>query len=197
MKFFNVSILGTTPLMHHKFSEEEMVKLMKNTKAKKDNVKPIDNEPRETALSHCYYDDKGCYCPSSFIRGAFRHVSADYKQTKGKRTYKAIAGGIFTVVEPKIYILNPKTDEIINPDKFEVDIQIAVNHKAGAVVVCRPRFDSWKLNFQCGLDTDLIDKSTALEILQDAGRRSGIGSYRVSKSGSYGQFDCILFEEIK
>jgi hypothetical protein len=44
------------------------------------------------------------------------------------------------------------------------------------------------------LDEKLLSQETALELLIDAGKRAGIGSFRVCKSGHYGQFQVTKWE---
>lgn len=79
---------------------------------------------------------------------------------------------------------------------FEVDIRKATNHQKGAVAVCRPRFDKWKVKTEIIIDEDLLSPEIALEMLNDSGKRSGIGSFRVSKGGYFGQFQVTSFKEI-
>jgi hypothetical protein len=136
-----------------------------------------------------------CYIPLTYVSGAFAHVASDYKQKNSQRkSYKAIAGGIFTPEGENALLLDLKNKPLT---KYEIDIRKATNHKVGAVAVCRPRFDRWRTEFTCNISTDLITPETALEILNDAGRRAGIGSFRVAKGGSFGQFVVTEFVEIK
>lgn len=193
MKTFEVKIKGITPLLHHRMTEEALFQLMgaKTSKKKAKEVKT----PREIAEEHVYKTTDGKYCiPLSYVSGAFSHVASDYKQTNSQRkSYKAIAGGVFRPIGESAVL----TDESDEPLKtFEVDIRKATNHRAGAVAVCRPRFDQWSTTFQVAINTDLLPEETALSILNDAGTRSGIGSFRVSKSGYFGQFSVVSFTPV-
>jgi len=193
MQTFEVELRGDTPLMHHRMTEEALFGLL-GTKSKKKKVKD-DKTPRQIAEEHAYVQKDGAYCiPMSYISGAFIHVASDYKQKdSARKSYKSIAGGIFRPQGEFATLVNNK-----KPIKdFEVDVRKATNHKAGAVAVCRPRFDEWGLTFKASIDEDLIDDATALQILQDAGKRSGIGSFRVSKSGYFGQFSVVKWKRIK
>lgn len=179
--------------MHHRMTEEALFHLM-GAKAAKKKAKEVKN-PREIAEEHAYKTTDGkYYIPLSYVAGAFQHVASDYKQTNSQRkSYKAIAGGVFRPVGEVAML----TDEQGNPlDRFEVDIRKATNHRAGAVAVCRPRFDQWSVNFLVQVNTDLLPEETALSILNDAGMRSGIGSFRVSKSGYFGQFQVVKWQAI-
>lgn len=198
MKTFNVEIVGITPLMHHRLTEEEFTKLAFKSKAKKTKVKDRVETPREMAEKHLYADKKGCYIPMDYISGAMSHVGSDFKQTKGKRTYKAIMGGVFTPCEEKAYLLDKKGNVITK--KWEVDLRKGNNRNAGkscAIIVIRPRFDDWKCKFSVRIDDSLLPPEIALEMLEDSGRRAGIGSFRVSNSGRYGQYSVTKFQELK
>lgn len=192
MKSFKCEIKSRTPLLHHKMSEEALMGLL-GPKSKKKVVK-VDKLPREIAEDHAYKTKDGKFCiPLEYVSGAFKHVASDYKQTSGKKSYKAIAGGIFRPLEPFAIL----TDHSNKPLKdFEVDIRKATNHQAGAVAVCRPRFDEWKCSFTVEVDETLIAPEIALEILEDSGKRSGIGSFRVSKNGFFGQFSVTSWQPV-
>jgi hypothetical protein len=193
MKTFKVELTGKTPLLHHKMTEESIMGLL-GPKSKKKKIKE-EKLPREIAQEHAYRTIDGKYfIPLDYVCGAFKHVASDYKQTSGKKSYKAIAGGIFRPTEPSAILLKHDGSPI---DNFEVDIRKATNHQAGAVIVCRPRFDEWKCQFTIEIDDSLIAPEVAQEILEDAGKRSGIGSFRVSKSGYFGQFMVTRFQPLE
>lgn len=195
MKTFEVELTGTTPLLHHRMTEEQLMGLLggkKGVKKKPENPKT----PREIATEHAYGDARTGYTiPMGYIIGAFKNVASDYKQKDSSRkSYKTIAGGIFRPTSEFASLTDKKNKPL---KKFEVDIQKATNHLKGAVAVCRPRFDRWKTKFTVMIDDDIIEPAMALTILEDAGTRSGIGSFRVSKGGYYGQFSVTSWQEIK
>lgn len=194
MKTFQIEIEGTTPLLHHRMTDEQLFGLL-GAKAGKKKVKE-EKTPREIAESHAYKAQDGSfYIPMGYISGAFREVSSDYKQKNSSRkSYKSIAGGIFRPNEESAILLDPKTKKPIKD--FEVDVRKATNHQRGAVAVCRPRFDRWKTEFTVSIDDSTIAWETVLDILQDSGKRSGIGSFRVSKGGYFGQFAVTKWKEL-
>lgn len=193
MKSFEVEIKGDSPLLHHRMTEEALFELL-GAKSRKKKDKE-ERTPREIAEKHAYKTTDGkFFIPLSYVSGAFAHVASDYKQSSSSRkSYKSIAGGIFQPQTEHAFLTDHEDKPI---DSFEVDIRKATNHKVGAVAVCRPRFDRWKTRFVVSIDTDLISEATALSILQDSGKRSGIGSFRVSKGGSFGRFSVTEFKPI-
>lgn len=194
MKLFEVELEGLTPLLHHRMTEDQLFALL-GAKSQKKKPKE-DRTPREIAEEHAYKTTEGeYYIPSGYISGAFAGVAADYKQKNSiRRSYKSVAGGVFRPVGEFAILFDKKWKPI---KKFEVDIRKATNHRAGAVAVCRPRFDEWKTKLQVMVDDSIIDPATALQILEDAGRRTGIGSFRVSKGGYFGQFQVVSWKEVK
>lgn len=194
MKTYLVRIKGVTPLLHHKMSEEVLLSLLQ-PKNKKKKVS-LERTPREIAQEHAYQDPKTkqCYLPSGYVTGAFSYAAAEYKQTGSKKSYKAIAAGIFRPTSEMIQLIDAENNPITD---FEVDIRKGTNFTAGAVAICRPRFDKWEAEFFIQLNTDLISPDMALQILSDAGIRAGVGSFRVQKSGWFGQFNVSYFKEFK
>lgn len=193
MKTFEVEITGITPLMQHRMPEEALLGLLG---AKQDKKKATEElTPRQIAAKHAYANDKGeFYIPMSYIVGAFKHVASDYKQKNtSRKSIKTIAAGIFcpeTETAPLLCLEDKPLGD------FEVDIQKGNNHQRGAVAVCRPRFDRWKSKFRISIDDSVVATQICLDILADAGKRSGIGSFRVAKGGPYGKFQVTKWEEI-
>lgn len=193
MKRFKIKIKGTTPMMQHKMTKEALFSLLGTKGSKKKDKEEL--TPREIAESHAYKSTDGTfYFPSEYIAGAFAHVAGDYKQkNSARKSYKSVAKGIFRPMSETIFL---KTDDGKSINSFEVDIRKATNHQKGAVAVCRPRFDRWNAEFEVQIDDEIISPQVTLEILNDSGKRAGIGSYRVQRGGYFGQFQVVEFEEL-
>lgn len=193
MKRFEIELKGVTPLLHHRMTDEELFALLgAKTKKKKDKE---DLTPRQIAEKYAYRNGEKYCIPTGYIVGALKGVASEYKQKNSQRkSIKSIAGGIFRPEVEFADLMNYENEPIKD---FEVDIRKATNHQKGAVAVCRPRFDQWKLKTTFVVDTDLVSEEMVLEMLNDAGKRSGIGSFRVSKGGYFGQFQVTEFKELK
>ena len=193
MQTFAVEIRGITPLLQHRMSEETLMGLLiseKGDKKKSRNPKT----PRDIAEQHAYKDKEGFYIPLSYVSGAVIETSSDYKQKDSSRkSLKRVIGGAFRPTNMKAILFDNKWKPIKD---FEVDIQRATNHLKGAVAVCRPRFDEWQTKFNVIINEHIVSRETALSILEDAGRRVGIGSFRVSKGGYFGQYEVTKWEPI-
>lgn len=192
MKTFKIKIKGTTPLLQHRMTEEELFGLL-GAKTRKNKDKG-EETPREIAEKYAYKNGDGTfYVPAEYLAGAFAHVASDYKQKNSvRKSLKTIAKGIFRPCSDRFLLKDADGNAITN---FEVDVRKATNHQKGAIAVCRPRFDEWTLDAEVSINDDLASPDTVLEILNDAGKRSGMGSYRVSRGGYFGQFQVIEFKE--
>lgn len=143
MKRLKIRVKGTTPLLQHRMRDEELMSLL-GTKTNKKKDKE-EKTPREIAESYSYKNEHGFVVPSSYLCGAFKSVSSEYKQKNSvRKSLKSIAGGIFRPEIEFIQLISEKSKPLKD---FEVDIKKATNHQRGAVAVCRPRFDKWELEF--------------------------------------------------
>ena len=193
MKRIEIELTGVTPLLQHRMREEELFGLL-GTKSKKKKDKEVET-PRQIAEKYAYKEGENFVIPTGYLVGAFKAVASEYKQKNSvRKSMRSIAGGIFRPETEYATLLTEKNKPIKD---FEVDIRKATNHQKGAVAVCRPRFDQWKLKTVIVIDDDLLSEEVALDILNDAGKRSGIGSFRVSRGGYFGQFSVTSFQELK
>ncbi len=193
MKTFECEIRGITALMHHRMPEDELMGLLGIRESIK---KPKEaRTPREIAERYVYRTKDGkCYIPLKYISGAFIQASSDYKQKNSSRkSLKSVAGGVFRPMDELAVLIDDKGKALTD---FEVDIQKATNHLKGAIAVVRPRFDKWGCKFQVQINDSILSPEIALQILEDSGRRVGIGSFRVAKGGFYGQFEIRSWKEV-
>lgn len=193
MKEIEIEITGTTPLLHHKMPQEDLYKLLGAKTEKKKSEEEL--TPREIAQRHTYVDSVGAYViPVEMLMGAIKHIASDYKQKNTtRRSLKTVIAGAIRPTHDDAYILDESGAAV---DSFEVDIRRGVNHQKGAVAICRPRFDRWKSKFKIEIDESIVPVKTAHEMIQDAGKRAGLGSYRVSRGGYYGQFRVTQWKEL-
>jgi hypothetical protein len=193
MKTFEIEVQGVTQMLQHKMPDEELFALL-GAKSEKKKAKE-ELTPREIAEKHVYKTIDGkFYIPTEQFSKAFAYVAGDYKQkNSARKSIKSVAGGIFRPTTDAAIIC----DDNWKPVKgFEVDLKKGNNHQKGAICICRPRFDKWKAKFSVAVDDSIVATNVVLEILNDAGKRAGIGSFRVNRGGYFGQFSVIKFKEV-
>jgi len=182
MKCYKVTIRGTKPLMHHRFPrpDEECTLSKKRTRA---------FNPKEQCEKALYRDSNNrIYQPAIHIEASLSKAATDFI-FKGKKTYKQIFKSEIEVFPEKIYFDIPK-----NPENYEIDIRSAVNPSTkGRTWVARPRWDKWQLTFYIkNTAIKEVDSELLKKVLETAGRRIGIGTYR----DKFGKFEIVQFEEI-
>jgi len=69
--------------------------------------------------------------------------------------------------------------------------------KGERLAVCRPVFTDWTIEFVVGVDTDLLPMDTFREIVDNAGRRIGLGVMRPERGYFNGQFLVVKWEVLK
>jgi len=60
----------------------------------------------------------------------------------------------------------------------------------------RARLDSWKLKFTLEIDETMFGVSFVRQLVDDAGRRIGLGDYRPDRKGPFGKFVVIHWQEL-
>lgn len=79
--------------------------------------------------------------------------------------------------------------EIIHSQPWRVDTRaVRIPATGGRILAHRPIFDDWSLKFVVDLDTDILGAKLLRQIIDDAGKRIGLGDFRPATKGPYGRF---------
>ena len=79
---------------------------------------------------------------------------------------------------------------------WAIDTRPIVNPATGGRRLCyRPLFNDWELNFECELDTSIIGMKLFRQIVDDSGKRIGLGDFRPQRKGPFGRFVVIRWAE--
>jgi hypothetical protein len=191
MKKFNVKIVGVTPYLQHRIDDQKLEEWEKNRKfiIERDDIAKAD---LDRALFYSHSDEQGFFIPSEHIRGSLINGSKNNKSKVGgaTRSMKSIVAGMFFVYPEKIRSLDASA--------MVIDKRSAVNRNIKARIICiRPKWEQWSASFQIWVDNDTITKETVRQILENAGRYVGIGSFRPEHNGMFGRFEIESFELAK
>lgn len=143
--------------------------------------------PEEEAKSKVYKDEKGnFYLLSECFRSSIVGKGGSASGRKiGKRTaISACCAGVFTV-EPRCILLEPKSGKPIK--KYSIDTRRAVIQGNG-VLRSRPMFPDWMVKLPLEIDEEWLTTDMVLELLNIAGKVSGVGDFRPQRKGSFGRF---------
>jgi len=161
-----VKILSITPMMVHRYAE--IPKDFKN------------QSPDDQAEFWTYKDGKVCGWPADNVRQCIisggKYVKAPGR--RGSMMTKSLAAGIR---------IHPAFIPIDGP-KWIVDSRTAVNRRAGRIMVHRPKWNDWSMEFTVKYSKELMDESLLIECIKMAGIRIGMGAFRVDCKGEFGQF---------
>jgi hypothetical protein len=79
---------------------------------------------------------------------------------------------------------------------FEVDSRpVTIPATKGRVMRHRPRFDDWGAKFSLKINDSLISTELVHQLLNEAGEQIGIGDFRPEKTGPFGTFRVVKFDE--
>jgi hypothetical protein len=179
MKKISVKIEGTSPLLMNRFLDKSIKDASKKDSGEKKHL------PVEEKL---YVVDGKPYVPSRYLLGALVDAAKQFKIAgKQKATYSKYVGSTIRV-EPEAIL--------ISPGKWEpFSISAVIPATKGRVMVTRPQFNKWSLDFEILCEDEDISVDTMEKITEQAGKFTGIGDWRPQKKGPYGRFRIVKFEE--
>lgn len=187
MKTVKVIIKGISPLLINRFKEEAEVKQAVTKKGKKDY-----GTPREQATATAYQDKDGrLWIPSAWVKGAIQTIASDYKLPSSRKSVKSVSGGAIIPTTEKLYFLEKHTVKNIEIDSRPVVIQ------RSRIMRHRARLEDWSVECFLEIESDIIPPDEVHQILNDAGRRAGMGDFRPARGGPFGRFSVVKWTVIK
>ena len=76
-----------------------------------------------------------------------------------------------------------------NSEDFEIDSRRVVIPSTGVPVIRhRARLDEWSVRFQIEIDNEVFTPDIVRLLVDDAGKKIGVGDFRPQRKGRYGKF---------
>lgn len=184
MKTYKVTIEGIAALLQHRFGEAAEGDVAAPTRLVGNNR----GTPRDEAESVSYrLPDGSQYHPGAAIARLLREAGANHKIKGSRRSVKFAIPSAVIVVEDAIPLFNP--DDGAPLTGFEVDSRpVVIPATKGRVMRHRPRHDRWAMTFSLEIDDDLLPPDFVQQLLEEGGRKLGIGDFRPEKGGPFGRF---------
>lgn len=180
----HVEIEGVTPLLMSKFTDAAAVAIENGTSQVLVGDKKT---PRAQAEAALYADSNGKpIFPGPNIFRAIIDAGVFHKVGKSKVTTmksSLVPAGI-TVKEIECPIVNPDG----GAPKWEVDSRSIVVQITMRKMAHRPRFDRWRLKFTLDVDDTMFSEGVVRLLIDDAGKKIGLGAFRPSRKGPFGKF---------
>lgn len=179
----DVEITGTTGLICNRFHDEAAEKATNGSRAA--TAAGDRGTPKEQAEKKLYYgaDGKTLIIPQPNLLRCIVDGGSFHKAGKNKIT---------TQKSSLLYAcLDIEAAEIplLHKEQWRVDTRaVRIPSTGGRILAYRPMFDDWSLRFTATLDTDVIGVKLLRSIVDDAGKKVGLGDFRPATKGPYGKF---------
>jgi hypothetical protein len=177
-----IRIEGVTPLICNRFTDaaaEAASSGTRSSSANKDRGTPL-----EIAEEKLYRGLNGsAIIPQpnlvrSLVDGGQYHKNGKSQVTTQK---KSMLFSCLDIAEAEI--------EIIHAQPWKVDTRaVRIPSTGGRILAHRPMFDDWALEFEVDLDTVILGEKLFRSIVDDAGKRVGLGDFRPATKGPYGRY---------
>jgi len=187
MKTVNVKVKGISPLLINRPD----VEAMSQQSVKRQSV----GSPEEEFIKKLNLTAEGLlFQPYTHLEGALIESAKKFKvKGNGKATYSKIFGYCVSVDPFEIpHLIQPKDTK-----KVEHFVTTAVRKDGGRIVIDRPMLKDWELAFDIEYDEEEVPLEVLKDVLENAGRRVGIGDWRPAKKGKFGKFLITEFKEVE
>lgn len=181
-----VEIEGITPLLMNRFTEANEVAVSGGTSV---SFRGDKGTPREQAAAKRYADSDGrLYIPGPNIFSALVAAGKFTKAGKSKLTT------LKTSIIPAGLAVEEMVCSLVDSDgqpltEWEVDSRsVVIPSTGGRIMAHRPRVDKWRCRFTINLDDAMFSPALARAVVDDAGRKIGIGDFRPERKGPFGKF---------
>lgn len=188
MRTVKIEIEGVTPLLMNRFTEDIEVKISAGVSG---SIIGNKGTPREQAAKTAYMDNNGkLYVPGpnvfrSIIEAGKYHKAGKNKVTTQKSSMVPAGLSMREIILP------------LETTVFEVDSRsVVIPSTGGRIMKHRARLDEWKVKFTLDIDDSMFCLSFVRLLVDDAGRRVGLGDYRPDRKGPFGKFVVINWQEL-
>lgn len=189
MAIVSVNIRGISPLLQHAFGVE-----FENPDPNR-LVLVQHGTPREQAEAVTYRDDEQqVFFPGAAIARLLREAGTNHKLKGSRRSVKFVVPSAVLVPEDHIHVLTKNGER---REDFEVDSRpVTIPSTKGRIMRHRPRWDDWTAEFTLEIDPTVLPVDLVHQLLEEGGRRVGIGDYRPEKGGPFGRFEIVHWKVI-
>jgi hypothetical protein len=185
-----VEIEGTTPLICNKFTDAAAEAASSGTRSA---IATTDRgTPLEIAASKLYVgtDGKTFVIPQPNLLRCLVEGGRFHKVGKAQVT-TAKSSMLFACID-----IEGAEIEIIHRQPWKVDTRaVRIPATGGRILAHRPIFDDWRLSFVLEIDETIMSPKLMRQIVDDAGKRVGLGDFRPATKGPYGKFVVTRWQE--
>lgn len=189
-KKYRFGIIGTSPLIQHKWSEKGLAMLRMSAAERKKQPK-VKRDPEGDAAACVYQTEDGQVgIPLLAFKAAL--ISAAHKDLGIEKT----------VVKKAFFVPCPDPNKVVPMTASDPIIRediVTVGTKQTDIRY-RPEFREWKATISCEIDASMLTIEDILNLTNRAGFGVGICEWRPENGGEYGRFEVdttVPVEEIQ
>lgn len=177
-----VTIEGVSPLLMNRFDDGQEIAVTSGHKPAYHGSSR--GTPRDEATRAAYRDEKTgeLYVPGPNLFSMLVEAGKFHKLGKNRVTTQKsslIPAGL--LIHELAVPLSTK--------QFEVDSRrVRIPATGGSIMRHRARVDTWKASFTLELDETVFSPQFARTLVDDAGKKIGLGDYRPATRGPFGRF---------
>ena len=178
-KKYRFGIIGTSPLIQHKWSEKGLAMLRMSAAERKKQPK-VKRDPEGDAAACVYQTEDGQVgIPLLAFKAAL--ISAAHKDLGIEKT----------VVKKAFFVPCPDPNKVVPMTASDPIIRediVTVGTKQTDIRY-RPEFREWKATISCEIDASMLTIEDILNLTNRAGFGVGICEWRPENGGEYGRFE--------
>lgn len=178
---FRVPIVGTTPLLMHRFSEKAKKQMLDATQGRKTVKQPKDPQAEYEAAFYRLKGDDGFGFPVTAFKLATVGAARFYDKSV---TMTALRQCMFFRGEPGNdgQSLAPIFGE---PEMREDVVRVG---RGGSDLRYRPQFREWSTTLEVTIVATMIDDASLLSLIDAGGLGIGVGDWRPERGGEFGMY---------
>jgi hypothetical protein len=179
-EIISVPIIGTTPLIVHRFSEKAKRKMLDAMQGRKSPKEAKDPEAEYEAAFYRFAD--GGY---GFPAIAFKAATVEASRFYGKDVTK-VGLRQFVFMKGEVGVDGQALVRIDGEPKMREDT-VTVG-RGGHDLRYRPEFTEWRTMLEVVYVTSMLTRSSILSLIDAGGMGVGVGEWRPEKNGDFGTY---------
>lgn len=186
----SVSITGTSPLLCNRFTDAAAEGASAGSRGSSAGADR--GTPQDIAASKLYIGLRGdVMIPQPNLMRCLVEGGRFHKVGRSQLTTSR-ASMLFSCVE-----IEGAEIAIVHKQPWSVDTRaVRIPSTGGRILAHRPIFDDWRLEFGVELDTTILGQKIFRQVVDDAGKRVGLGDFRPACKGPYGRFVVAQWEVV-
>lgn len=185
-----VPLLGTAPLIVHKFSEKSKLQMLDAMQGRKTPKQPKNPEGEYEAAFY-RHDDDGYGLPVI----AFKAASVSACRLFGKAMPMTQARQFIFMDAEFSKRDGQKLARIVGTPHMREDVVRVGN--GGADLRYRPEFTEWQTTIEVTYVTSMLTKDSVISLIDAGGLGVGVGEWRPEKNGDFGTYGIDETREIE